>query len=203
MRNPDLDLHLGPEVVQLLLPHRRPFLMVDVVTAYREAPRLELAACRHVSSNEEVFAGHFPGLPLWPGVYTIEALGQCCNVLLVMEGLQRAFEARGATAGDLLAVLRNEEAGARMQPAHRPELSRHLREALAALPSRLGFSAAVDVKLVEPVFAGSRLDLRVARTHVVGDLDRFEVEAEVGGRTVAKGFMSSARRTLGRGTRAT
>lgn len=195
-------LHLGADVVQLLLPHRRPILMLDAVTGYRAAPRLELAGVRHVSANEEVFAGHFPGLHLWPGIYTIEGLGQCCNVLLVIEGLQGGFEERGRPAGDVIDLLRNEELGACLRPGWRPELSAMLRRALAEMPSRFGFSAAVDVKLLEPVFAGQRLDYRVARTHTVGDLDRFDVEASVDGVTVAKGFMSSARRTLGPGLRA-
>lgn len=200
--NPQPDtLRLGADVVQLLLPHRRPLLLLDAVTRYRAAPRLELCGVRHVSANEEVFAGHFPGLHLWPGVYTIEGLGQCCNVLLVIEALQAGFVERGRSAEDLLDLLRNEELGARLRPGWRPELSAALRRALAEVPSRLGFSAAVEVKLLEPVFAGQRLDYRVARTHTIGELDRFEVEASVDGVTVAKGFLSSARRTLGPGSR--
>ncbi len=195
------DLRLGPDVVQLLLPHRRPLLMVDAVTGYLRAPRLELTACRHVTANEEVFAGHFPELHLWPGIYTIEGLGQCANVALVIEGLQRGFEERGANAEDVVRLLRNEELGARLHPGYRPDLSALLRDALVAVPSRFGLSAAVDLKLLEPVFAGQRIDYRVARTHVVGDVDRFEVSAMVEGTPVAKGFMSSARRTIGPGSR--
>jgi 3-hydroxyacyl-[acyl-carrier-protein] dehydratase len=202
MTNPDEDLHLCADVVQLLIPHRRPLLMVDTVTGYRAEPRLELWANRHVSANEPVFAGHFPGLHLWPGVYTIEGLGQCCNLLLVIDGLQRAFAERGGRPEDLLLLLRNEDLGARLHPGFRPEHSARLREGIAANACRFGFSAGVEVKLLQPVFAGQRLDYRVARTHTVGDLDRFEVEARVDGATVAKGFMSSARRVLGPGLRA-
>lgn len=195
--SPDLEpLHLGADVVQLLIPHRRPLLMVDTVTGYRRTPRLALTGSRLVTANEEVFAGHFPGLHLWPGVYTIEGLGQCINVALVVEGLQAGFEARGARAEDALGLLRNEELGFRLHPGYRPDLSTLLREGFTSVTGRFGVSAAVDVKLLEPVFAGQRLDYQVARTHVIGDVERFEVAARVEGKPVARGFMTSARRTF-------
>jgi 3-hydroxyacyl-[acyl-carrier-protein] dehydratase len=195
--SPNLDpLHLGPDVVQMLIPHRRPLLMVDAVTGYRRAPRLELTAFRLVTANEEVFAGHFPRLHLWPGVYTIEGLGQCVNVVTVVEGLQRGFEEQGARAEDALGLLQNEDLGFRLDPGYRAELSKLLRDGFARVVARFGVSAAVDVKLLEPVFAGQRIDYHVARTHVIGDVERFEVAAWVAGRPVARGFMTSARRTF-------
>src|SRR5262249_30324140 len=78
------NLSLGPDTIQRLPPHGRPFLMVDTVEGYERAPHPTLLAARHVSANEPVFEGHFPGLHLWPGVYTIEGLGQSANLLLVI-----------------------------------------------------------------------------------------------------------------------
>ena len=49
-------LSLGPDVVTRLLPHRRPFLMVDSIEGYSRAPRPTLSAARMVSANEPVFA---------------------------------------------------------------------------------------------------------------------------------------------------
>ena len=74
-------LALGADVVQMLLPHRRPFLLVDAIDAIVLGPRPMLCAHKMVSANEPVFEGHFPGLSLWPGVYTIEGLGQTTNLL--------------------------------------------------------------------------------------------------------------------------
>jgi 3-hydroxyacyl-[acyl-carrier-protein] dehydratase len=192
-------LELGADLLQFLLPHRRPFVMVDGVQEFTRAPRLSVRASRQVSANEPVFEGHFPGLHLWPGVYTIEGLGQACNVALVLEGLCAHFERSGSDEAAMRASLRNAELGFRLQPGFRPELLELIRAAVTGPAATMGFSAHVDVKFTEPVFAGSRLDYRVTRTHTVGALDRFDVEAQVAGRSVARGTMSAARRSLGPG----
>lgn len=184
-------LQLGPDVVKLLLPHRQPLLMVDRIESYTRTPRATLQASRYISVNEPVFAGHFPNLSLWPGVYTIEGLGQSCNLLLVLAGLQEAWAARGASADEPLELLRNLELGYRLQPGFRPELAGVLEEVFRNPADRMGFAAAVDVKFLQPVFAGQRLDYRVTQTHVVDNMVRFDVEAQVEGRPVARGTMTS------------
>jgi 3-hydroxyacyl-[acyl-carrier-protein] dehydratase len=67
------------------LPHRYPFLMVDRVVSmtYRQT----VTAYKNVSINEPFFQGHFPGLPLMPGVLIVEALAQA-GALLILHGLQ-------------------------------------------------------------------------------------------------------------------
>jgi 3-hydroxyacyl-[acyl-carrier-protein] dehydratase len=195
---PTSTLSFGPGVIQHLLPHRRPFLMIDNVDDYERSPRPTLRASRHISANEPVFEGHFPGLALWPGVYTIEGLGQSANLLMVLRGLEEAWAAHGGQADDALAALRNLELGYRLAPGFRPELSDEVLEVLGGGPGerarRIGMSAAVDVKLLAPVLAGQRLDYRVTLTHAVDDLVRFEVEAGVAGKPVARGTMTSTRR---------
>lgn len=182
-------LNLGVDVVRLLLPHRPPLLLVDTLVAFHRQKR-SLCAARHISANEAVFAGHFPGLHLWPGIYTIEGLGQSCNLLLVLEGMLGQRERDGGTAGDVLAVLRNLDLGFKLQPGFRPELVSPLRERLGQLAARLGVSAAVDIKFCEPVLAGSVLTYEVRWTHDVGDAVRFDVAARVGQRDVASGRMT-------------
>lgn len=186
-------LKLGPDVVQLLLPHRRPLLMVDGVTGYERGPVPTLRACRHISPNEEVFAGHFPGLHLWPGVYVIEGMGQSCNLLEILWNLQDGWESHGGDPEQPLAALRNLEQGFRLQPGYRAEASAELIAVLDDVGLRMGYSAAVDVKLLLPVFAGQRIDYHVRRTHKADRILRHEVEAEVEGKLVAKGVMHGAR----------
>ena len=57
-----------------LLPHRYPMLLVDRVVDYVANERI--LAYKNITVNEEVFNGHFPGAPIFPGVMTIEALAQ-------------------------------------------------------------------------------------------------------------------------------
>ncbi|MBT4832420.1 MAG: 3-hydroxyacyl-ACP dehydratase FabZ [Porticoccaceae bacterium] len=62
-----------------LLPHRYPFLLVDRVTDVVLGE--SIAGYKNVSINEEVFNGHFPGAPIFPGVMIIEAMAQVSGIL--------------------------------------------------------------------------------------------------------------------------
>ena len=48
------------------LPHRYPFLLVDRVVELEEGKRI--LAYKNITANEEVFNGHFPNTPIFPGV---------------------------------------------------------------------------------------------------------------------------------------
>ena len=64
-----------------LLPHRYPFLLVDRVTMIEDEKRIE--GIKNVTINEPFFQGHFPGLPIMPGVLQLEALAQLSGILLL------------------------------------------------------------------------------------------------------------------------
>lgn len=61
------------------LPHRYPFLLVDRVIELREGDYIK--AYKNISVNEEVFNGHFPQAPIFPGVMIIEAMAQASGIL--------------------------------------------------------------------------------------------------------------------------
>ena len=65
--------------IMALLPHRYPLLLVDRVLEL--VPNERILVYKNISVNEEVFNGHFPGAPIFPGVLTIEALAQASGIL--------------------------------------------------------------------------------------------------------------------------
>jgi len=61
------------------LPHRYPFLLIDRILALD--PGKSACAIKNVTINEPFFQGHFPHVPVMPGVLILEALGQTGGVL--------------------------------------------------------------------------------------------------------------------------
>jgi len=61
------------------LPHRYPFLLVDRVVELKEGE--SIIAYKNMSINEQVFQGHFPDFPIFPGVMIIEAMAQAAGIL--------------------------------------------------------------------------------------------------------------------------
>jgi len=67
------------EEIRRFLPHRYPFLLVDRVLDC--VPGESLQAIKNISVNEPQFTGHFPEVPIMPGVLIIEALAQATGLL--------------------------------------------------------------------------------------------------------------------------
>ena len=63
------------------LPHRYPFLLVDRVVELEIGKSIK--AYKNVTFNEPFFQGHFPGLPIFPGVLIMEALAQAGGLLVL------------------------------------------------------------------------------------------------------------------------
>ena len=62
------------------LPHRYPFLLVDRILEYEENQRI--VGIKNVTINEPFFTGHFPGVPIMPGVLILESMAQVGGVLV-------------------------------------------------------------------------------------------------------------------------
>jgi len=71
---------MDKEEIKKILPHREPILLVDEVIEKGED---YIVAKKHVSLEEPVLTGHFPGYPIYPGVYILEGLAQSAGVLLL------------------------------------------------------------------------------------------------------------------------
>ena len=65
--------------IMSLLPHRYPMLLVDRITEYKAYENI--SGYKNITINEDVFNGHFPLNPIFPGVLTIEALAQVSGIL--------------------------------------------------------------------------------------------------------------------------
>jgi beta-hydroxyacyl-ACP dehydratase FabZ len=72
------DVAMKAEQILGLLPHRYPFLLIDRVL---EVTDDKVVALKNVSFNEPYFQGHFPGVPVMPGVLQIEAMAQAGGIL--------------------------------------------------------------------------------------------------------------------------
>jgi 3-hydroxyacyl-[acyl-carrier-protein] dehydratase len=97
-----------------ILPHRYPFLLIDRVTEI--VPRERIVALKNVTANEPFFTGHFPEMPIVPGVIMIESMAQAGAILLLREiedrdnklvvftGVERARFRRPVVPGDQLRI---------------------------------------------------------------------------------------------------
>lgn len=76
-----------------ILPHRFPFLLIDRVEELSIGESIK--AYKNVTYNEQIFQGHFPGHPIYPGVMIIEGLAQAGGVLAF-----KSMEKDGANLSD-------------------------------------------------------------------------------------------------------
>src|SRR5580698_1346599 len=109
-RKTALDIH---DILKIL-PHRYPFLLIDRVLELKRKERI--IAIKNVTINEPFFNGHFPGLPIMPGVLIVEAIAQAGGALLLTEvedrsdkvilftGIERAKFRKPVSPGDQLRI---------------------------------------------------------------------------------------------------
>ncbi len=97
--------------VERILPHRFPFLFIDRIVELEAGKRA--IAIKNVSHNEPVFQGHFPGLPLFPGVLQLECMAQAAGLCVgmadpdqigVLAGIEGARFYRPVRPGDQLRI---------------------------------------------------------------------------------------------------
>ncbi|SRR5579871_382510 len=151
MAGPSATERSGERGVSLLklLPHRYPFLMVDRVLEISDSRALTL---KNVTHNEPFFNGHFPGMPVMPGVLILEALAQSSALLAIhilgitdipffmLTGLDKVRFRRRVVPGDQLRM------EVRLVRQHRPLWKMH---AQAMVEGELAAEAEVSAMEVE------------------------------------------------------
>lgn len=69
------------EEIRKYNPHRDPIQLVDEVLSL--VPGESVKAVFHIPDDMAIFQGHFPGNPIYPGVYSIESMAQAANLMLM------------------------------------------------------------------------------------------------------------------------
>ena len=71
---------MDSDTIKTIIPHRFPLLLVDNV--HELILEKKIIASRTLSKDDPVFQGHFPGKPVYPGVYYIEGIAQAAAILI-------------------------------------------------------------------------------------------------------------------------
>ena len=83
--------------IESLIPHRDPFLHIDRLVELNDQHCL---AIKSINPDDPIFRGHFPGMPVYPGVLLVEAMGQAAGCHMANEKGERTqfFLAKGEAA---------------------------------------------------------------------------------------------------------
>lgn len=113
-----MDVIMDIGAILQSLPHRYPFLLIDRVVQFE--PGKNITCIKNVTFNEPYFGGHFPGIPVMPGVLQLEVMAQAsalCHVetmrlsgmdasskLFMFTHVKSAKFSRPVTPGDTITV---------------------------------------------------------------------------------------------------
>jgi 3-hydroxyacyl-[acyl-carrier-protein] dehydratase len=74
-------MSLSIQEIMEIIPHRYPMLLIDRVDELD--PGKKAVGYKNVTMNEQIFQGHYPGMPVMPGVLMVEALAQLGAVAIL------------------------------------------------------------------------------------------------------------------------
>jgi beta-hydroxyacyl-ACP dehydratase FabZ len=109
-----METVLDIRAIQAILPHRYPFLLVDRIIEL--VPGERIVGIKQVTINEHFFQGHYPSMPVMPGVLIVEAMAQVGAVyalsqmkdgaekLPLFSGIDNARFRRPVVPGDTLII---------------------------------------------------------------------------------------------------
>jgi 3-hydroxyacyl-[acyl-carrier-protein] dehydratase len=100
----DSDKVFDRAAIEALIPHREPILMLD--RAYNVEPGERGLGERLLKSGDACFAGHFPGDPIVPGAFILEACGQLLAVICRVAAYRGAWNGHAPPVDYLASVER-------------------------------------------------------------------------------------------------
>lgn len=154
-----MKVKLDQSIIQRMLPHRYPFLLIDRVTELE--PGKSAVGIKNVTINEPYFQGHFPGEPIVPGVLLLESLAQLTAVMYGAESLPPETDWAHISADSFSGM---------------------------DLGGKVGYLAEIrNVKYKATVHPGDTLELHAAKKAQMGLLSQIEVSARVEGQIVVQG----------------
>lgn len=74
-------MKMSKEQIKEIIPHRDPMLLIDEIVEMEQGEVIKTKF--FIDPDREIFKGHFPGEPVFPGVYTVECMAQTADVLLL------------------------------------------------------------------------------------------------------------------------
>lgn len=189
----DVNFKYDRSLIEIIIPHRPPFLMVDSVTFYKSGKNPSMLADFMVKEKEPLYCGN-ETVAHWPSIYVIEGLGQCCNLMIVISALENELMKAGLKINAIGEVLKGlmddepEEATAILKEV----LQKRLKEAY----SSVGFLGSADMEITGYARQGQVVSYEVQQNQVFGPLYHSTVRAYTDDGLIARGTMVSAGRKV-------
>lgn len=188
-----MDIHCtyNRSVIEKLLPHRPPFLMVDSISSYKGGQNPSMTANFTVTDKEPAYSDNESGSHL-PSIYIIEGLGQCCNLVIIISALEHGLIKAGLrikTMDDVLKGLMYDEPD---------EITRTLKgilhQRLMEPYSNVGFLGSADMEITGRARYGQEISYEVRQNQAYGSLYHSTGKAFVNNNLIARGTLVSAGR---------
>ena len=164
---------LQKDEIKKCLPQREPFLMVDRVVDFDE--KGGIIAELDLPESLPFFKGHFPSMPIMPGVLMTEALAQTCGLYVALAKKNAAGGSSGCAAEDAAGCAAGCEAD---NPSG---------GAFGGESGELFFLASSNIKFKSVVRAGATLTMKAQQGRGFGGLYSFSVSAYNGRELAAAG----------------
>lgn len=170
---------ISRNIIEQILPHKPPFLMVDRISEYNYGRIPGLTAECRINNSLPAYLCE-KGKSYLPSVYIIEGLGQSCNLLSVFLALETTFKEENTHIKEKLNHINS---------IYSAKANSKVESGVLKTLSMIGLLASVEVEFLERVFIGDILTYQIEQQKVIGNLSHFRVNALVKNQTVAKGII--------------